>query len=73
MGEGSSPDRHRNGHGGGEREKDAGAGIGEVVARHYDNLPEKGRESRQDSRIYHMRFGILAGTPLPPPSFQELQ
>lgn len=33
----------------------AEAGIGEEVARHYDNLPEKGRESRVQSRIYHMR------------------
>lgn len=31
-------------------------GMGAVVARHYDNLPEKGRESRQESRIYHMRY-----------------
>jgi len=26
-----------------------------VVASHYDNLPEKGREQRHESRIYHMR------------------
>jgi mRNA (guanine-N7-)-methyltransferase len=32
-----------------------GAGIGTEVARHYDNLPEKGRASRADSRIFHMR------------------
>jgi len=31
------------------------SGIGEVVAAHYDNLPEKGREKRVESRIYHMR------------------
>jgi len=32
-----------------------GVGIGNVVARHYDNLPERGREQRSESRIYHMR------------------
>ena len=30
-------------------------GIGDVVAKHYDNLPERGREQRSESRIYHMR------------------
>ena len=30
-------------------------GLGSVVAKHYDNLPEKGKEQRKDSRIYHMR------------------
>ena len=39
----------------GHHEKNNQGGIGAVVARHYDNLPEKGRESRQESRIYHMR------------------
>ena len=38
-------------------EKSNQGGMGAVVARHYDNLPEKGRESRQESRIYHMRYG----------------
>ena len=32
-----------------------GSGIGGVVARHYDNLPERGREQRSESRIIHMR------------------
>ena len=50
----------RQGHdksGGGNHghEKNIQGGMGAVVARHYDNLPEKGRESRQESRIYHMR------------------
>lgn len=40
---------------GGNHEKNSQGGLGAVVASHYDNLPEKGRESRQDSRIYHMR------------------
>ena len=30
-------------------------GLGGVVAKHYDNLPEKGKEQRKDSRIFHMR------------------
>ena len=30
-------------------------GLGNVVAKHYDNLPEKGKEQRKDSRIYFMR------------------
>jgi len=30
-------------------------GIGNVVAKHYDNLPERGREQRSESRIFHMR------------------
>ena len=30
-------------------------GLGNVVAQHYDNLPEKGKEQRKDSRIYFMR------------------
>ena len=33
----------------------AEVGLGDVVAKHYDNLPEKGKEQRKDSRIYHMR------------------
>ena len=32
-----------------------GAGLGHVVAKHYDNLPERGREQRAESRIIHMR------------------
>lgn len=40
---------------GGGIQTDTGAGIGNLVAKHYDNLPEKGRESRVESRIYHMR------------------
>ena len=32
-----------------------GAGLGQVVAQHYDNLPERGREQRAESRIIHMR------------------
>lgn len=43
---------------GGNHGQDKG-GLGAVVARHYDNLPEKGRESRQESRIYHMRSCLL--------------
>ena len=31
------------------------AGIGQAVAQHYNNLDEKGREQRKDSRIYYMR------------------
>jgi len=30
-------------------------GLGHVVAQHYDNLPERGREQRAESRIIHMR------------------
>jgi len=30
-------------------------GLGSLVARHYDNLPEKGKDQRKDSRIYFMR------------------
>ena len=30
-------------------------GVGNIVAQHYDNLPEKGREQRKDSRIFFMR------------------
>ena len=30
-------------------------GRGSVVAQHYDNLPEKGKEQRKESRIYFMR------------------
>ena len=30
-------------------------GLGGVVAKHYGNLPEKGKEQRKDSRIFHMR------------------
>jgi len=30
-------------------------GLGSVVAKHYDNLPDKGKEQRKDSRIYFMR------------------
>ena len=30
-------------------------GIGSSVASHYNNLEEKGKESRKDSRIFHMR------------------
>lgn len=30
-------------------------GIGQSVASHYNNLQEKGVESRKESRIYHMR------------------
>ena len=30
-------------------------GVGNIVAQHYDNLPEKGKEQRKDSRIYFMR------------------
>ena len=43
------------GNHGHHEKKNQGEGMGAVVARHYDNLPEKGRESRQESRIYHMR------------------
>jgi len=32
-----------------------GSGFGNVVAKHYDNLPERGREQRSESRIYFMR------------------
>jgi len=47
----------RQGDGGnhGHEKNNQGGGMGALVARHYDNLPEKGRESRQESRIYHMR------------------
>ena len=30
-------------------------GVGNIVAKHYDNLPEKGKEQRKDSRIFFMR------------------
>ena len=30
-------------------------GVGNIVAQHYDNLPEKGKEQRKDSRIFFMR------------------
>ena len=33
----------------------ANAGIGGDVAKFYNKLEEKGKESRQESRIYHMR------------------
>ena len=49
-------DKGDNGH---HERKNQGGGMGAVVARHYDNLPEKGRESRQESRIYHMRSYCL--------------
>ena len=32
-----------------------GEGIGNDVAKFYNKLEEKGKEFRQDSRIYHMR------------------
>jgi len=32
-----------------------GEGLGGLVARHYDNLPEAGRHTRLESRIFHMR------------------
>ena len=36
-------------------ENPSGTGIGQAVAQHYNNLDEKGREQRKDSRIYYMR------------------
>lgn len=33
----------------------SGSGLGHVVAQHYDSLPERGREQRAESRIFHMR------------------
>ena len=30
-------------------------GIGDKVASHYNNLEEKGKESRKESRIFYMR------------------
>ena len=32
-----------------------GGGLGHLVAQHYDNLPERGRKQRAESRIIHMR------------------
>ena len=51
----------RQGDGGnyGHEKNNQDGGMGAVVARHYDNLPEKGWESRQESRIYHMRFCLF--------------
>ena len=36
-------------------EKPAEKGIGETVAQHYNNLDERGKEHRKESRIYYMR------------------
>ena len=36
-------------------EQSARKGLGETVAQHYNNLEEKGKEHRKESRIYYMR------------------
>lgn len=30
-------------------------GLAPLVARHYNSLPDQGREGRKESRIFHMR------------------
>ena len=49
----SAPGPSGGGSGGGGSA--GGGGIGDKVASHYNNLEEKGKESRKESRIFYMR------------------
>ena len=49
-------DERRSNYGHDRRDNSNGReGMANVVAQHYNSLPETGAEARKDSRIYHMR------------------
>ncbi len=49
-----APSSEDNDYDGSKRVKGVG-GLGSVVAKHYNELEEKGLEAREESQIFHMR------------------